>query len=108
MSTHSLRKKLLRSRPQASQGQRTLRKIRKYAPWVAAICVGAYLPPKVMSSVWRFDADGAWGNAANWNTGSGPVPNNNNEIADFSLNFTADRTISLVGALSGVFTGPAI
>ena len=52
MSTHSLRKKLLRSRPQATKGQRTLRKLRKYAPWVAAICVGAYLPPKVMSSIW--------------------------------------------------------
>jgi autotransporter-associated beta strand protein len=97
MSTHSLRKKLLRSRPQATQGQRTLSKLRKYAPWVAAICVGAYLPPKVMSSVWRFDADGAWNNNANWNTGTGPVPNNNGEMADFTLNFTADRTISLLG-----------
>jgi fibronectin-binding autotransporter adhesin len=98
MSTHSLRKKLLRSRPAATKGQRTLSKIRKYAPWVAAICVGAYLPPKVMSSVWKFDADGIWnsgGPTGNWTNGI--VPNNNGQIADFTLNFTADRTISLAG-----------
>lgn len=100
MSTLSLRKKLQRSRPesQSTKGQRTLRKIRKYAPWVAAICVGAYLPPKVMSSVWKVDADGAWntpGPTGNWTNGI--VPNNNGQSADFVLDFTANRTISLVG-----------
>ncbi len=83
----SSRKPSLPGRPRSLASR-----LRRYIPWVTAICASAYLPPQVLSVNWTKDADGNWSTPTNW---SGPVPTTTSDTATFFTNFTQNRTVTL-------------